>query len=323
MEAPASVTQWMYSTGPRERDLVQLQWMRVDGAASRAVEIPSPLDLNVAALPLVLDPLDALLPPLFIDAVGLQQQQRHEEPSAFEGPRSRAQEATDATAAAAAAVDRAFADKVASYIATLAGAGDATATAAPSSPRPQQQHPRLDDLRDDEWRRVLGSSVLFSSTSTTSTTSTATPLLSALRLAALLDALHPSPAAERLARALLRVDCDALPRALCCNTSRKRSRDAAKSGKGPPSSSSAAHSSTAYLRSASSLKTMAHLAAALLRSAPHSELAGLPPEQFRHALTQVSLRERAGEAGIDLETSLAEVYFARRLSYAHGGRRGF
>ena len=75
-----------------------------------------------------------------------------------------------------------------------------------------------------------------------------------------------------------------------------------------------------YWSSKFAMNATSHLAGSLLRTAPFSELAGLAPENFRCKLLELSLRERGGEAGIDLETSLAESFYALRLAEKEYGK---
>ena len=63
LEASLKVESWMYQEGPRDGDILQLQWMRMENEP----KIPSSLNLRYAVPPLELDPNDFLPAPIFVD----------------------------------------------------------------------------------------------------------------------------------------------------------------------------------------------------------------------------------------------------------------
>mmetsp|Transcript_15882 Transcript_15882/g.31725 ORF Transcript_15882/g.31725 Transcript_15882/m.31725 type:complete len:318 (-) Transcript_15882:117-1070(-) len=173
---------WMYSPGPHEGDLLQLQWMRAESHHRSLPRRTDPLDMNFAIDPIVVDPMKLLPPVFFIPPV------KGEEISTVA-----AQECVKESSSIHAVMN----DLVAAL------RRDANWDADPVVARVAQ-------LREDEWVRLLSDS------------STPFASLSALQFSILLIRLENIEVipggdfcgAPALARSLLNPDLDALPRAL-------------------------------------------------------------------------------------------------------------
>ena len=117
--------------------------------------------------------------------------------------------------------------------------------------------------------------------------------------------------ADALARALLQADGDALVRAVRLGSAGNGSGggggdgDGVGGGDGGGGGSEDGEDEDPVAAQAARRA----LARALLAAAPPPLLGGLPAGEFQGAVRRLELAERAGEAGADLETCLAEEYF--------------
>jgi hypothetical protein len=317
LDEPMRVASWMYEDGPREGDLLQLQWMRADTTEGpTSSEHPAgPLGLRFALAPFALDPRD-LLPPLLVDLEALDSGGGGGGEGGGEGGGKGGGGEAARTPAGGAATPhaplRALAHDILAALASRRQAssssirsGGATGCGGDDLSRALA---RADALRGDEWEALLATSPLSAGLSVGGITA----LLRGLAARGGGSSGAYGGGAGALARELMRPDSTALVQAL--RHSNKRGGcggggggddgdddnddedDDDDDGEDDENGSGGARA-----------RSCGGLARALLRASP--ALAASPVEAFQVAVRALELRERAGEPGGELETCLCEVYF--------------